>query len=403
MNILIVEDSATLRSHMKKLIAQLGHTPLFANSGEVALQMIGSADFDLVIMDIEMPGLDGFETTRLMREALGDHWVPIIFSTGHDSDQKVLAGIEAGGDDYIVKPVSRDLLKAKLMSMQRIAEMHQQMTQLNYKLSALSQYDSLTQLFNRRAFAEKAEQCVSDTRRFGKSCAVLMIDIDYFKPYNDHFGHQQGDECLKTIAQLLRDTVSRDSDLVARYGGEEFVILLTDTDLPGAMLVAQKLLAAVDNANIFHPQSRVAEFVTLSIGIDISSSNNRSTLDALISVADKNLYQAKEKGRHQIVANSDSDKTLLIIDSCEDTLAILTTYLQPLGNIITTFSIHECIELAKSIVPDIIITGKTEETTSQLNILNQHLANHVRTARIPILNLEEVSPAIIDQAREMMT
>lgn len=404
MKILVVEDSATLRASMKRMVEELGHTPLFAQSGVEALQVIGSTDFDLVIMDVEMPGLDGFETTSLMREALGERWIPIIYSTSHDSDDKVMAGIEAGGDDYLVKPISKNLLNAKLTSMQRIAEMHQQMAKLNDELAALSQYDGLTRLLNRRAFVEKAEQCLNDVRRFSKNCAMLMMDVDFFKQYNDHYGHLQGDECLKRIAQVLQESVSRNSDLVGRYGGEEFVVLLPDTEFAGARLVAERIIAGIDACNIPHEHSTVASHVTLSIGIDLVGPGNRCSLDALFAAADKNLYLAKENGRHQVYTRSQSHKTLLIADENEQTLTNLTTLLQPLGNIITTESGTECLDLAKEINPDVIIVGRGINTQLEsAKDLQQLLANHVRTARIPLYFIDnESSGHLIEQIVELL-
>ena len=398
MNILIVEDSATLRAHMKKLVNELGHHPLFANSGVEALQTLGSTNFDLVIMDVEMPGLDGFETTGLMREALGDRWVPIIFSTSHDSDDRVLAGIEAGGDDFLVKPISRNLLKAKLTAMQRLTEMHQQLRRLNNELSTLSQYDGLTKILNRRAFMEKAEQALRDSQRFGKRYAMLMMDVDYFKQYNDHYGHVQGDECLYTIAQLLKSSLSRESDLVGRYGGEEFVVFLPDTDENGAQLVAERLLKAIDDRNIPHKRSTVADHVTLSIGI--AAPSERSTLEALLTHADKHLYEAKGAGRHRVRGDNASHKTLLIVDDSEENLATLTRHLQPLGIIITAESSDECLELAKEIKPDLIVVGNI---SGQRTDLEQELANHVRTARIAVCYIDHPIETSLNQIKGLLS
>ena len=158
MQILLVEDSATLRHAMSEYIRAAGHEALVAQSGEEALQMIEHTPFDLIIMDVEMPGLNGFETTRLMREWLGEHWIPIIFVTGKTDDASVEEGIEAGGDDYLSKPVSPIILKAKIRAMQRIVDMRNQLSEMNEALEQLSQRDSLTQLYNRRTFNDIAKQ-----------------------------------------------------------------------------------------------------------------------------------------------------------------------------------------------------------------------------------------------------
>src|SRR4051812_44824138 len=204
MKILLVEDSATLRYAMRNYIIEAGHTPLITQSGEEALQMLETTPVDMIIMDVEMPGLNGFETTRLIREWLGGHWIPIIFVTGRNEDESYREGIEAGGDDYLIKPVRAMIIKAKIRAMERITEMRDQLNQLNAELEALSQLDSLTQIFNRRTFNEMAQQQWLLAARQQTPVSVLMIDVDHFKLYNDHYGHPAGDVCLKKITQAIR-------------------------------------------------------------------------------------------------------------------------------------------------------------------------------------------------------
>ncbi len=390
MEILVVEDSATLRQSMKKLIEKIGHKTLFANSGEEALQMVGICNFDLVIMDVEMPGLDGFETTSLMREALDGRWVPIIFATSHTSDESVLAGIEAGGDDYLIKPLSRCLLEAKIKAMHRIAEMQNQLTRLNTELAAFSQYDDLTQLLNRHTFIEKASQSMKEARRHTKPCALLMLDVDFFKQYNDSYGHVSGDECLRQVAGAIQQAAKREIDIVGRYGGEEFIIMLPQTDRDGALLVAQNIISYLEQLAIAHNDSAVSDYVTISIGIEITKPTLQSTLDNLILTADKNLYLAKEQGRNRVIATNQVPRTILIADDNGEHLNLLTEFLQPLGNIITSDNQHESIELAKDIMPDLMllnidqpqINGKTVKST---------LEQHLRTSHIPVLFISEVT------------
>lgn len=302
MHILIVEDSATLRSGMNKLISEMGHTPIFAESGEAALQLIGVEQFDLVIMDVEMPGLNGFETTMLMREILGETWVPIIFTTTRDDDGSVLAGIEAGGDDYLVKPISRSVLKAKIIAMHRIAEMQRQLTRLNEQLSKLSHYDELTGLSNRRAFTHRAQQSLLEHSRHQQPSSLLMIDVDHFKQFNDYYGHPAGDRCLRIIAEQMRKTLTRSSDIIARYGGEEFIVFMPNTAIQAALAIGEKLRVAVLEAGIEHKESSVSSYVTISVGASQYDVKIHGSLERLILDADNNLYAAKHQGRNRVVA-----------------------------------------------------------------------------------------------------
>ncbi len=298
MNILLVEDSPTLRDAHCIYIRNGGHTPIIAESGEEALQMMENTSFDLVIMDVKMPGLDGFETTRLMRELLGDYWIPIIFVTGKREDESLLKGIEAGGDDYLIKPVSPVILQAKISAMERIIEMRNQLNALNAELETLSQKDSLTHIYNRRYFDEFSRQQWLVASRKQQSIAVLMIDIDHFKLFNDYYGHQAGDDCLVKVATTLEHALHRSSDILARYGGEEFIIVLPDTDAKGAILVAETICIAVEDLQIEHKASTTCETITISIGVATATCTNGRNLEDLIHCADKALYNSKHNGRN---------------------------------------------------------------------------------------------------------
>jgi diguanylate cyclase (GGDEF)-like protein len=389
MQILIVEDSPTLRAAMKSHVLKIGHQPVFAESGEEALQMVGVKEFDLVIMDVEMPGLDGFETTTLMREALGDRWVPIIFATSHTDDKSVLAGIEAGGDDYLIKPVTRGFLEAKIMAMQRIAEMHKQLSLLNTQLEERSETDSLTGLLNRRAFNEKVTQSLLEGRRHNEPSSLIMLDVDHFKPYNDTYGHTEGDHCLKMIADCIKNVPRRESDVIARYGGEEFIVFLPETGSEGAITVSETILSVICEQQLPHRTSPTADHVTISIGIATTTLAIDEDLESLIKRADKNLYRAKDNGRNQLACKPDiGHKTILIADDNPSNLSLLTRIFQPLGNIVTTENAYECIQMAKDLGPDLIMLDmdrsiiNSEQTSAQLK-------DNLRTARIPVIYLSQ--------------
>lgn len=388
MKILVVEDSATLRATMKSHIVAIGHRPYFASSGEEALQLVGSGGYDMIIMDVEMPGLDGFETTRLIREILGDVWVPIIFVTSHTDDSSVLAGIEAGGDDYLIKPLTRAFLEAKLRALQRIAEMQKQLSRLNDELAKLSERDSLTKLYNRRAFNSRAGQSLNEAHRHGQRSSLIMLDVDHFKAYNDLYGHIDGDRCLEAISQCLADTVHRRSDLVARYGGEEFVIFLPETDQAGAVKIATDILNNVAECKLEHKGSSTAEHVTLSMGV-VSSENLNDTLDTLLARADQLLYQAKKQGRNQWVTEAmHHHKTILIADDNNANVVLLTKLLKSLGNIISAENADECIQMALELQPDLILLDSDRTVINGPETIRA-LADSTETAAIPVLYLSE--------------
>ncbi|WP_082070605.1 GGDEF domain-containing response regulator [Gynuella sunshinyii] len=364
MQILVVEDSSTLRAGMKTMIASLGHSAVFAKSGEEALQMVGSLSIDMIIMDIELPGLDGYETTMLFREALCDHWVPIIFVTGNSSDESVLKAIDAGGDDYLVKPVSQTLLQAKIIAMQRIADMQANLHELNRKLSEQSETDPLTGLSNRRYFNLRAVDQFETARRMALSVAIMMMDIDQFKVYNDNYGHLQGDSCLQQVSRVLKSVVRRTTDLVARFGGEEFIIMLQDCDAKGAQMIADEIMAAIDQAAIPHEYSAVSDHVTLSIGVCvIVPDRNLVELQDCIKIADEQLYKAKNRGRAQaVIEQSNKMKTTLIVSREPETIKSIGKVLNSKSIIITSSDQEECNEIITQVHPDIVICDIRPET-----------------------------------------
>ncbi len=385
MKILLVEDSATLRFAMRNYITDAGHEPLLARSGEEALQLLENTPVDMIIMDVEMPGLNGFETTRLIREWLAGHWIPIIFLTGLNEDENYREGIEAGGDDYLIKPVSFMIIKAKIRAMERIAEMRDQLNQLNAELEALSQLDSLTQIYNRRTFNELAQQRWALAKRHQQPISALMIDVDHFKLFNDHYGHPAGDSCLKKVTHAIKSCLQRSADILGRYGGEEFVVLLPETDAKGAMRVAQAISEALENIQIRHDVSPSSTHVTASIGGATCLRTTGHDLEELIKNADRALYKAKRAGRNRSwIDEVATHKTLLLADTDPELVRHFSMYLQPHYNLLTAESQKECLELAVDLHPDLILLG-TGIAGSEAGVeLCKILARNAKTASIAI-------------------
>ena len=316
MNILLVEDSATLRCAMTAYILNAGHQALVAESGERALQIIEESVVDLIIMDVEMPGLNGFETTRLIRKWLKGFWLPIIFVTGKNDEQSYTEGIAAGGDDYLIKPISSVILKAKIHAMERIIEMRDKLSQLNDELEKLSQTDSLTQVYNRRAFDNIAQKNWLVAARRHSSISVLMLDVDHFKLYNDHYGHPAGDNCLVQVSAAMRNSLLRPEDALGRYGGEEFIVILPDTDRHGAEQLASTICHNIEALQIEHKRSSTSAVVSISVGGATCNNTMDSSLEELIKLADQALYKSKQTGRNRVtVEDMRAPKTLLIVDT----------------------------------------------------------------------------------------
>lgn len=386
MKILLVEDSATLRHAMSSYIRSAGHTPIVATCGEEALQIAEHTPVDMIIMDVEMPGLDGFETTRLIREWLGDHWIPIIFVTGKNDEEDLHEGINAGGDDYLTKPVSAVILQAKIRAMERITAMRDQMALLNNELTKLSQTDGLTQLLNRRTFEAKAEKLWRQASRNKEPLAIIIMDVDHFKLYNDYYGHPAGDKCLQAISSVLKESVNRPSDLVGRYGGEEFVVLLTNTPKEGALHVAEDIRRGVEALYIKHRASTSDTKVTLSLGVSSTTFTTGTSLAKQISQADKALYVAKQSGRNRVHLDIfNPHGCVLVVDDDEVTLNNINNCLDGHCSVVTAATTGECMAIAEEVQPDVILLGINANAIGAET--SEALSSNPLTGGIPVIYL----------------
>lgn len=311
MKILVIEDTLTSATLICRMLHKLGCTTILAQDGQQGLEAFRQESPDLVLLDIIMPGMDGFGVARQIRQLERDGgWTPIIFLSARANDEDLARAIEEGGDDYLVKPVSEIVLGAKVKAMQRIARMRHTLVQLtrklddaNRELTRLSQVDGLTGVANRRNFDETLEREWRRAARTGQAVSVLIVDVDRFKQFNDGYGHQAGDEALRDVAGLLRGALRRPSDLVARYGGEEFAIVLPGTGVLGAAGVARNILDSLREARIDHAFSDIAPHVSVSIGC-ASAVPERADLQGfenLVRLADEALYKAKRSGRNRLI------------------------------------------------------------------------------------------------------
>lgn len=306
--VLVIDDSPSMRAAVCHMLRGMNLEPVEAENGERGVQLYMAERPAIVLLDVNMPGIDGYETARRIRAAAPDEWVPIIFLSANESDQDFTLAIESGGDDYLVKPVGRIVLAAKIRALQRLEQMRRKLFELSNELAAsnrrleeLSQSDGLTGVANRRYFDSFLSHQVALAARQKTNLALALCDVDCFKAYNDHYGHLAGDECLRRVANILRTASSRQTDLVARYGGEEFALVLPDTHRTGAAQHMRRIRAALAEAAIAHARSSVSAFVTMSIGVTAFLPGRDTQPEDLIRRADEALYRAKETGRDRYV------------------------------------------------------------------------------------------------------
>jgi diguanylate cyclase (GGDEF)-like protein len=306
MKILLVDDTKTDQLIMKAYLQDLGHDVVAGSNGIEACEVYKSDKPDLILMDVIMPEMDGLEAAREIRKDTSD-WIPIIFLSARVSSEDITEGINAGGDDYLTKPVDQQVLVAKLKAMERIAKMRQKLLKVsselefaNEELKLLVNVDGLTGLANRRNLDRVLKQDMSRSMRNKQPLTVILADIDHFKSFNDNYGHLEGDECLKKVSKALSKVCKRGTDLVARYGGEEFAVLLPDTKPENAMIVAEKLRAAVESLKVIHEHSTASGYCTVSIGVHTKLVEKSDTPESLLQKADAGLYRSKESGRNKI-------------------------------------------------------------------------------------------------------
>lgn len=263
-----------------------------ATNGAQALTLCKTNPPDLVLLDIVMPGMDGFEVCTELKADEATRNIPVIFVTAHTDAAQETHGLELGAVDFISKPVNPAVVRARVK------------THLTLKLQSdlmrkLVFLDGLTGVYNRRYFDQQLNIEVGRSVRSGSPLALIMLDVDFFKTFNDLYGHQSGDDCLKHIALALKKNLRRPADLVARYGGEEFACILPDTSLDDAMNLAWALERAVRDLHIAHAGSSAAPVITISLGVACRLGVTPSSAKALLAAADTELYRAKHAGRCQ--------------------------------------------------------------------------------------------------------
>ncbi len=262
-----------------------------ARSGEKALEIVRSANPpDLILLDVVMPSMTGYQVCERLKNDPDTATIPVIFITSLNDDEDEEKGLRLGAVDYITKPFRAAIVLARI-------ENHLKLKSYQDLLRRQSTLDGLTGLPNRRAFDELLGQEWRRGARLGSPLSLILLDIDYFKPYNDHYGHLAGDECLRLVGSGLA-SVGRSIDLIGRYGGEEFVCILPHTDEVGATRFAERLHETIAGLQLPHEHSATADRITVSIGVATTTPNTDLDPETLVQSADEMLYSAKEAGRN---------------------------------------------------------------------------------------------------------
>lgn len=315
MRVLIAEDDDLSRLIVESTIKQFGHECLTASDGIAAWELFQSATVDVVISDWVMPGMDGIELCRRVRAEARPGYTSFIFLTALSDKSNILAGIEAGADDYLAKPLDPDELRVRLVVASRLSALHQCLAEQAAELERLHQLslaqgriDALTGVGNRLQLREDLDGITSRVGRGGHGYCALMCDVDAFKQYNDHYGHAAGDEVLQAVARTLVTKSSRPGDAVYRYGGEEFLLILPTHSAEAGKVVAERICRGVEALALPHAAAQAAPVVTVSIGIAVFPAGGTRTVAAWLQAADAAMYEAKRSGRNRIfVAPADDD------------------------------------------------------------------------------------------------
>lgn len=297
---ILVVDDQPVNIRVMHLALASEHDVFMATCGEQALSFCAKTPPDIVLLDVEMPGMNGLEVCRRLKQDKDTRSIPIIFVTSHQGQEEETACWEAGGVDFVSKPVNP-------MTLRKRVQAHLTLKFQADLLRELAFIDGLTGVANRRFFDERLEHEWRRAKRSGTPLALIMSDVDHFKKYNDRYGHQAGDDCLRLVAAALKHTLKRPADLVARYGGEEFVCLLPDTPLEGAIAIAADMEAAICALGIDHADSKTAPVVTVSLGVAAIQPDAGASSEILIQQADTQLYRAKQLGRGRWCVESRTD------------------------------------------------------------------------------------------------
>lgn len=306
MRILAAEDDPVSRLILRKAVERAGHECQLAEDGAAAWDLFLESSPEVVISDWMMPRLDGLELCRRVRAHQSRGYTYFILLTALGDREHLLEGLQAGADDYLAKPLDRDDLGVRLLSAERVTSLHRKLAEqaaelerLNAVLLETARTDPLTGLGNRRRLEEDLAVLQERANRYGHNYCLALCDVDFFKRYNDRYGHPAGDEVLRQVARTLRSSL-RASDSAYRYGGEEFLLILPEQTPDTSTIVLERVRTAVQQLAIPHLDSEAAAVVTISAGIAVFTPGATDHSGAWLQRADEALYRAKAGGRNRV-------------------------------------------------------------------------------------------------------
>lgn len=298
--ILIAEDNAVSRKLLENSLAKAGHDVVAAANGRQAFEIFRETFFPMVLTDWMMPEMDGIALCRAIRQHASPGYVYIVFLTAKDSKDDIIAGLEAGADDYLTKPFHPTELMARLTTGKRILELERSLKMANEEIRILSITDHLTGCFNRGYMTSHLPEELNRASRYGHPLSLIMCDIDRFKNVNDSRGHLAGDSVLRLVVDFIHEALRKDIDWAVRYGGEEFLIVLPETDREGAWTVAERLRQIMATKPIVIGDQEIAITASFGLASFDPGTDKEPSAEALIKEADQHLYQAKKEGRNRV-------------------------------------------------------------------------------------------------------
>jgi two-component system, cell cycle response regulator len=299
--ILIADDDPVTRKLLKQTLTKRGYQVTDVDDGRKAFERFQKEFFPLVVSDWMMPGMDGLEICKAIRSVETEGYVFIILLTSRDNRQDIVRGLQAGADDYLTKPFNPAELVARINTGVRVLELERSLKKANDEIRTLSITDQLTGCYNRLYMAERMDPEIKRAKRYRHWLSVIMCDIDHFKQVNDTHGHQVGDVVLKGFADIIRKSIRDEIDWAVRYGGEEFIIILPETDLDGARIVAERLRTCVAETTFTAEDGPFSITSSFGVtGLNEKTPWEKLTIDAIIQLADSLLYTAKDAGRNQV-------------------------------------------------------------------------------------------------------